>query len=120
MKMKTYKSVAEYIASADKSSQKYLREMRKLVRENAPKGEEVIRYGMPTIQIGGKNILHYAVMKKHFGFYPTSSGVKEFEKDLKKMGLSYSKGCIRFSYDKPLPVGLIKKIVKFRVKESKK
>lgn len=118
MKMKTYKSVAEYITSADKISQKYLKEFRKMLKELAPKGEEAIRYGMPTLRIDGKNILHYAAMKKHFGFYPASSGVKEFEKDLKKMGLSYSKGCIRFPYTKPLPVALIKKIVKFKVKEK--
>lgn len=118
MRMKTYKSVDEYIEDADKSAQKYLREMRKIVKELVPKGEEAIRYGMPTLQIGGKNILHYAAMKGHFGFYPTPSAIKAYEADLQKLGLSYSKGCIRFPYTKPLPTALIKKIVKMRMKMS--
>lgn len=115
--MKNYKNITEYIKDADKGSQKYLREMRKIVKELVPKGEEAIRYGMPTLQIDGKNILHYAAMKGHFGFYPTPEGVKAFEKDLKKLGLDYSKGCIRFPYTKPLPVRLIKKIVSIRSKK---
>ncbi len=118
--MKTYASVAEYIATAEKPTQKFLKEFRTLVRELAPGGEEAIRYGMPTIQLDGKNVLHYAAMKNHFGFYPTPSGVKAFQGDLDKLGLDYSKGCIRFPYKKPLPVPLIKKIVKFRVKEESK
>ncbi len=117
MKIKDYKSVGEYIKDADKSAQKYLREFRAIVRELAPKGEEAIRYGMPTLRMNDANVLHYAAMKSHFGFYPTPSGVKEFQKELDKAGFSYSKGCIRFPYNKPLPTTLIKKIVKFRVKE---
>jgi uncharacterized protein YdhG (YjbR/CyaY superfamily) len=74
---------------------------------------------MPTIQLGGKNFLHFAAMKGHLGFYPTPSGVKAFEAELTKKGISFSKGCIRFSYEKPLPVSLITKIIKFRLKEMK-
>ena len=118
MRMKTYASVAEYIANAEKSSQKFLKEFRALVKELAPGGVEVIRYGMPTLQINGKNVLHYAAMKNHFGFYPAPSGVIAFAKDLDKAGYEYSKGCIRFPYTKPLPLPLVKKIVKFRVKEA--
>lgn len=115
--MKIYKSVAEYITNADKGAQKFLREFRALVRELAPKGEEAIRYGMPTLRLNDSNVLHYAAMKRHFGFYPAPSGIKPFQADLDKLGLDYSKGCIRFPYTKPLPVALIKKIMKFRVKE---
>lgn len=118
MRMKSYKSITEYIAAAEKSSQKFLREFRALVRDLVPKGTEAIRYGMPTLQIDGANVLHYAAMKNHFGFYPTPSGIKEFESDLNKLNIDYSKGCIRFPYTKPLPIALIKKIVKFRVKEE--
>ena len=117
MKMKDYKSVDAYIKDAEKSSQKFLREFRALVRELAPKGEEAIRYGMPTLRLNDTNVLHYAAMKRHFGFYPAPSGIKPFQADLDKLGIDYSKGCIRFPYTKPLPVALIKKIVEFRVKE---
>jgi uncharacterized protein YdhG (YjbR/CyaY superfamily) len=117
--MKNYKNITDYIKSFDKSSQKLLKDFRLMVRELAPKGVEAIRYGMPTLQIDGKNVLHYAAMKNHFGFYPTPSGIEAFKSELEKLGIDYSKGCIRFPYRKPLPITLIKKIVKFRLKEEK-
>ncbi len=117
--MQTYKNIDEYIKKAPKEHQETLRTMRTLVNAVVPKGEEVIRYGMPTVQLDDKNLLHYAAMKGHFGFYPTPTGVDAFITELQKAGFEYSKGCIRFPYNKPLPVALIKKIITFRVKESK-
>ncbi|MCF7831894.1 MAG: DUF1801 domain-containing protein [Candidatus Pacebacteria bacterium] len=117
--MKTYKNINEYIKKAPKEHQGVLVLMRETLQKLVPQGEEVIRYGMPTVQVDGKNLVHYAVMKKHFGFYPTPSGVTAFEPELKKAGIDYSKGCIRFPYHKPLPIPLITKIVKFRLKEVK-
>ena len=96
-----------------------LNEMWALTKKLVPKGEETIRYGMPTIQIEGKNLVHFAAMKGHLGFYPTASGVAAFEEELTKKGIDFSKGCIRFSYDAPLPIPLITKIIKFRVKEAR-
>ncbi len=118
--MKTYKNINEYIKSVPKENVARVKEMRSLVAKLVPDGEEAIRYGMPTMQIGGKNLLHYAAMKGHFGFYPAPSGVNAFADVLKAKGIDSSKGCIRFPYDKPLPVALITKIVKFRVREEKK
>lgn len=97
-----------------------VKEMRSLANKLIPKGVESIKYGMPTIELDGKNFIHFAAMKGHLGFYPAPSGVKSFEDELKKKGISYSKGCIRFPYDKPLPIPLITKIIKFRLKEHKK
>lgn len=117
--MKTYKTVREYMKAVPKEYAPKLKEMRALVTEAVKKGEEVIRYGMPTIQLEGKNFVHFAYMKGHLGFYPAPSGVKAFEAELTKRGISFSKGCIRFPYDKPLPVPLIKRILAFRLKEEK-
>lgn len=117
--MKTYKTVDEYIKATDKSFLPKLKEMRALAKKLIPKGVESIKYGMPTIELNGKNFIHFASMKGHLGFYPSPSGVKAFESELKKKGIDYSKGCIRFQYEKPLPVPLITKIVKFRLKEEK-
>ncbi|HEY1037603.1 MAG TPA: DUF1801 domain-containing protein [Candidatus Paceibacterota bacterium] len=118
--MNTYKTVNEYIKATPKEFVPKLKEMRALTKKLIPQGEEVIKYGMPAIQLGGKNFIYFAAMKGHLGFYPEPSGVKAFEADLKKKGIDYSKGCIRFRYDKPLPVGLITKIIKFRLKGEKK
>lgn len=116
--MKAYKNINEYIKDIPKDLLPKLKEMRALVNKLLPKGVESIKYGMPTIELNGKNFVHYAAMKGHLGFYPSPSGVKPFEEELNKKGISYSKGCIRFPYDKTLPVTLITKIIKFRLKEE--
>ena len=116
--MKTYKNINEYIKDVPIDFLPKVREMRSIVKKLVPKGEEVIRYGMPTIQLNGKNFIHFASMKGHLGFYPTPSGVKNFESELNRRGISFSKGCIRLSYVKPLPVLLITKIIKFRLKKK--
>lgn len=117
--MKTYKNINEYIKAVPKDFLPKVKEIRSLVERLVPKGEETISYGMPTIKLNGKNFIHYAAMKGHLGFYPAPSGVTAFESDLKKQGIDFSKGCIRFSYNKALPVPLITKIIKFRLKEEK-
>lgn len=117
--MKAFTTVGEYIQAVPKEHTAKLKEMRALVNKLVPKGEEVIRYGMPTIQLDSKNFIHFASMKGHLGFYPSPSGIQPFEDDFKKHGISFSKGCVRFPYDKPLPVSLITKIIKFRLKEEK-
>lgn len=117
--MKTYKNIDEYIKATDKKFTRKVKEFRILANKLIPKGVESIKYGMPTIELDGKNFIHYAGMKGHLGFYPSPSGIKPFEEELNKKDLSFSKGCIRFPYDKPLPIPLITKIIKFRLKEEK-
>lgn len=99
-----------------KAVQPHLREMYAVVKATAPAATESIKYGMPTFE-GKKNLVHFAAMKGHLGFYPTPSAIEHFAKDLAKY--STSKGCVRFPYDQPLPTSLITKMVKFRVKEDK-
>lgn len=117
--MKVYKNISEYISVTNKAHVTKLKEMRFLVKKLVPNGVESIKYGMPTIELNGKNFVHFAAMKGHLGFYPAPSGVKAVEKELVKIGLKFSKGCIQFSYDKPLIVPLITKVIKFRLKEEK-
>lgn len=115
--MLIYKNINEYIKGESKEVKAKIVEMRELCKKLVPKGEDAIRYGMPTIRLNDTNLIHFASMKGHFGFYPTSTGVSAFEEELKKKGIDYSKGCIRFPYNKPLPIPLITKIIKFRIKE---
>ncbi len=117
--MKEYKTPAEYIKSIPKSLLPHFTELRSLIKAQIPKGAEVIRYGIPTIQINGKNLVHFAAMKGHIGFYPTSSGVQAFVSELEKQHISFSKGCIRFPYNTPIPTKLVIQILKFRLKEEK-
>lgn len=117
--MKAYTDVGSYIKDVPKEFLPKVKEMRTLAKKLIPKGIESIKYGMPTIEIDGKNFIHFAAMKGHLGFYPAPSGVKAFEEELQKKGISYSKGCIRFPYENPLPVALITKIIRLRLKEHK-
>ncbi len=118
--MKTYTDVDAYMKSVPAKALPKVKELRALVKKAIPKGEEAIAYGMPTVRVGGENLIHFAAMKGHLGFYPAPSGVAAYEAQLVKQGIDYSKGCIRLSYAKPLPTALIAKIIAFRLKEVKK
>lgn len=115
--MKSCNTIHEYLQDTPQEFRSKLKEMRALVTKLVPKGKETIKYGMPTIELNGKNFLHYAAMKGHLGFYPTPSGVKAFQAELVKKNIDFSKGCIRFPYSEPLPVALVKRIISFRLKE---
>lgn len=113
--MKSYENTDAYIADFPADKQRLLIQMRATIRKAAPKADEKISYGMPCFFQEG-NLVYFAAMKNHIGFYPTSSGVANFTKELE--GYITSKGAIQFPLDKPLPVKLITMIVKFRVLEN--
>jgi uncharacterized protein YdhG (YjbR/CyaY superfamily) len=121
MMMKTRKArpktISEYINAAPKQAQKKLREMRASIRAAAPGAEEGIKYGIPALSYG-KMLVAFAGYENHIGFYPTSSPLKAFAKELSKF--KTAKGSIQFPLEEPLPLGLIRKITKFRVRESNK
>ena len=109
------KIIDEYIAMFPKDVQKILENLRQVIRETAPDAEETIDYGIPTFKLNG-NLVHFAAFKNHIGFYPTPSGIDAFKKELSPY--KQSKGTVQFPLDKPIPVVLVKEIVKFRIKES--
>jgi uncharacterized protein YdhG (YjbR/CyaY superfamily) len=112
---RVFKTIDEYIATFPKSVQGILEEMREAIRESAPKAQEVISYQIPAFKLNG-NLVYFAAFKNHIGFYPTSSGVEKFKEELSNYEVS--KGTIRFPIDKPVPFDLVKKIVRYRVKEN--
>jgi uncharacterized protein YdhG (YjbR/CyaY superfamily) len=109
------KTVSEYIAAAPKQSQKYLRAMRACIRKAAPRATESLKWGLPAYSYD-RILVVFAGFQHHVGFYPTPSAVKAFAKELAKFPTA--KGSIQFSLEKPLPLGLIRRITAFRVKES--
>jgi uncharacterized protein YdhG (YjbR/CyaY superfamily) len=114
--MKQVKNIPEYIELYPRDTQKKLKLFRSIVKKLVPKVEESIAYGMPTFKVNSKNLVHFAAYEKHIGFYPTPSGVLEFKKELSKY--KTSKGAIQFRVKEDLPIKLIEKIIKFRVKET--
>ncbi|OHA88736.1 MAG: hypothetical protein A2653_00355 [Candidatus Zambryskibacteria bacterium RIFCSPHIGHO2_01_FULL_43_25] len=112
---KKFKTISEYINSFPEDTAQKLRTIRKITNKNAPQATEVISYNMPAFKLNGI-VVYFAAFKKHVGFYPLPSAIKSFRKELTKY--KTSKGAIQFPLDKPLPVALISKIIKYRVKEN--
>jgi len=110
-----YSTIDQYIRTFPKAVQATLEKFRRTIKKAAPDAEEAIRYGIPTFRLNG-NLVHFAAFKDHFGFFPGPTGIDVFKKELS--AYETSKGTIRFPADKPLPLSLITKIVKYRVKEN--
>jgi uncharacterized protein YdhG (YjbR/CyaY superfamily) len=105
----------EYINTFPKDVQIILERVRQSIRETAPEAVEAISYGIPTFKMNGRPLVHFAAWKNHIGFYPIPTAARAFNKELSvyKQG----KGSVQFPLDNPIPYGLIKKIVAFRVAE---
>jgi uncharacterized protein YdhG (YjbR/CyaY superfamily) len=108
-------TIDQYIARFPPDVQKILGKVRETIRKAAPDAEEAIKYQIPTFVLNG-NLVHFAAFKKHIGFYPTPSAIVEFKEELSKY--EGAKGSVQFPIDQPMPLALITKIVKFRVKEA--
>ena len=112
------KTVDEYLAGVPEPAQSTLKHIRAVIRSVVPKETtEVISYGIPMFKFSGM-LIGYAAFKKHCSLFPTGSGVlDQFEKEL--TGYRRSKGTIQFAPDQGFPDGLLKKIVRARVKENR-
>lgn len=110
-------SIDEYIKSCPREVQKSLKELRAVIKAAAPGAEEKISYQMPAFWLNG-SLVYFAAFKNHIGFYPTSSGIRAFKKELSIY--PGTKGSVQFPLGEPLPFALISKIAKFRVKENLK
>lgn len=110
----TPNDIDEYIAGFPKNVRAILEQVRSTIHEAAPAAEEAIKYGIPTFTLNG-NLVHFAACKNHIGFYPAPTGMDAFQKALS--AYKTGKGSVQFPLDNPMPLALITRIVKFRVKE---
>ena len=108
----------EYIGSFPLETQKILQEIRRIIKKAAPEAEESISYGMPAYKLNKKPLVYFAAFKNHIGFYATPTGHEAFAKELSQY--KQGKGSVQFPINKPMPLDLIEKIVKFRVEENLK
>ena len=110
-------TIDEYINNFPKSIRIKLEQIRETIKKAAPEAKEVISYRMPAFKM--KSVLvYFAAFKDHISFFPTSGPIKIFAEELS--GYETSKGTIKFSFDKKIPLGLISKITKFRLKVDSK
>jgi uncharacterized protein YdhG (YjbR/CyaY superfamily) len=110
-------NIDEYIALYPPDIQKRLILIRETIRKAAPKAVEKISWAMPTFW-QKENLIHFAAQKKHIGLYPGAEGVATFADELKEY--KTTKGAIQLPNNKDLPLGLIAKITRFRVKKAEK
>ena len=114
--MKSYATVEEYLNVVPGDKLLVLKKLRQTIRSVVPKAEEYISYGMPTFKYNGP-LVSYAAFKEHCSLFPWGGSViKKFADELGSF--KTSKGTIQFTVDKPLPVALVKKLVKERMKEN--
>src|SRR5213596_3040047 len=111
-------TIDEYLATAKPDQRRTLAKLRNTIHALAPKVEECISYGIPAFRLNGRSLVFFGAWANHCSFYPGSSAtLKNFRDDLK--GFQISKGTIRFSPDNPLPLALVKKLVKTRISEER-
>jgi len=108
------KNIDEYTAGFPKEVQAILKMIRMTIRKTAPDAEEKISYQIPAFMLNGAYLIYFAAYKKHIGLYPAPRGSEEFKKELS--AYEGGKGTVKFPFDKPIPFGLIRRIVKFRMK----
>lgn len=108
-------TIDAYIGQFEPEKQTRLSELRQAIREAAPEAAEKISWLMPTFYLHG-NLAHFAAHGKHIGFYPGASGIENFKDRF--AGLKYSKGAVQFPDGEPLPLELVREIVRFRAEEN--
>lgn len=112
-----FTNVDDYIKSFPEDVQKTLQQVRKTIKKAAPDAIEGFSYMMPAYKLNGKPLVYFAGYKNHIGLYATPSGHVAFAQELSKY--KQGKGSVQFPLDEPVPLDLIKQIVKFRVLETK-
>jgi uncharacterized protein YdhG (YjbR/CyaY superfamily) len=114
-KSTTPTSIDEYIAGFPREVRVTLQKIRLTIKKAAPDAQETISYQIPTFKLHG-TLISFAAFSKHIGLYPAPSGSERFNRELS--AFRASKSTVRFPLDKPVPYGLITRIVKLRVKAN--
>lgn len=110
------KNIDEYIDRYPNDVQALLQKIRSAIKKAAPGAEEKISYLIPAFTLNGRYLIYFAAFKKHVSLYPAPRGAEKFKKELS--AYKGGKGTVQFPLDKPIPFGLIGRIVKFKVKEN--
>jgi len=113
-----FQSIDEYIASCPEDSRAYLKQIRKLIHSMVPDAKEKISYQIGCFELNGKNLIHFAGWKKHVSLYPIPAGSDAFNKKIAKY--TDGKGTVKFPLDKPLPIKLIERAVKYQLADHQK
>jgi len=107
-------TVRAYFTAQPLKARAALKTIRAAIRSVAPRAEEVFSYRIPAFKLGGRALVWYAAFKHHCSLYPMTAAIRrKLARDLK--GYEVSKGTVRLPLAKPIPVGLVQKLVKARM-----
>jgi uncharacterized protein YdhG (YjbR/CyaY superfamily) len=109
----TAATIDDYIAGFPPETRELLERVRAICHEEAPGATETISYAIPTFDLQGRHLCHFAGFKHHLGFYPTDRGAAAFAEELK--AYKGGKGTVQFPYEDPLPEDLVRRMVRHRV-----
>lgn len=115
--MQAPKNIEEHLDSLAPAIREAVEKLRRKVLELIPEGVESISYGIPTVKLEGRGIVHYAGFKGHCSFFPGSAVVERYADELK--GFKTSKGTIQFTPVHPIPDALIERIVRDRIEAER-
>jgi uncharacterized protein YdhG (YjbR/CyaY superfamily) len=110
------KTIDEYLAAVSDHQRVALEKLRKTIRAAAPQAEECISYGVPAFRQDGM-LVGFGATASHCSFFLMNGSTVEAHKDELK-NYDTSKGTIRFPANKPLPVALVRNVVKARIAEN--
>jgi uncharacterized protein YdhG (YjbR/CyaY superfamily) len=106
-------SIDEYIAQMPQAARSPLRSVREAVSTAAPDARETISYGMPSFEQNGVTLVSFGAFKAHIGFYPGAAAIRTFAAELRDYGTA--KGSVRFPLDQPMPIDIIRRIVRYKL-----
>lgn len=113
MPRSTAQTIDEYIAEFPEETRRALEEVRAAIRETAPDAVETMSYAIPTFDLDGRHLVHFAGYAHHVGLYPGADGIAAFADEL--TGYRSAKGSVQLPLDAPLPLDLVRRITAYRV-----
>lgn len=105
--------IAAHIARFPIHIQKKLNDLHAFIEQNLPEPTQKMAYGIPTFQLKGKNLIHYAGYSKHIGLYPGAKAIAAFAAEFEARGYQYSKGAVQFPLKAALPLDLVQDILDY-------
>ena len=113
-----FTSINEYVSTLPENAQKAMSEIIATIKAKVPNAEEHISYNMPAFKVNGEYFIHFSAWKNHIGMYPIPAGNEAFQKQIDPY--RSAKSSLNFPLDKPIPIKLIEKFIKFRIAENLK
>jgi uncharacterized protein YdhG (YjbR/CyaY superfamily) len=113
-----FTSINEYVLTLPENAQKAMLEVIATIKDNVPDAEEHISYNMPAFKANGEYFIHFSAWKNHIGMYPIPAGNEAFQKQVEPY--RSAKSSLNFPLDKPMPIKLITKFIKFKITENLK